>query len=407
MKVNNSIITIGSILLLATGANLLYSHRFAMNAEMQSMNSDTKTLYKKTSSGSLRMWRIDLYENDGAYEYTTSDGQVGGKIKTSKPTVVNAGKASRSIYEQASGQVQSKINKKLDGGYLETEQEALDDIFISPMLAVDFKKRGHSMSFPAIGQRKFDGVRCIAYLSNGKVVLESRKGKAFPHLNHLRDAIEPYLEDGQILDGELYSDTLDFQRTVGLVRRESLSQEDIDVLPEVSYRIYDMFSTDSSITELSFTERHALASDLVSKIGSPLAIVKNYVIDLEEDIQPLHDQFVQEGYEGIMVRNPAMPYQMDKRSSGLMKFKSFKDDEFPIIGYSQGTGNDAGTVIWNCKVPNGITFNVRPKGTREERQKSFDNAEDFMGKLLTVRYFELTNDGVPRFPVGITIRDYE
>ena len=164
MKVNNSIITIGSILLLATGANLLYSHRFAMNAEMQSMNSDTKTLYKKTSSGSLRMWRIDLYENNGAYEYTTSDGQVGGKIKTSKPTVVNAGKASRSIYEQASGQVQSKINKKLDGGYLETEQEALDDIFISPMLAVDFKKRGHSMSFPAIGQRKFDGVRYIPIL---------------------------------------------------------------------------------------------------------------------------------------------------------------------------------------------------------------------------------------------------
>lgn len=378
---------------------------------------ETTTLYKKTSSGSLRQWTIALYETtEGFWAYTTSDGQVGGKIKTSKPTVVNAGKASRSIYEQAKSQVESKINKKLDSGYKETEQEALDDVFISPMLAVDFKKRGHSMQYPAIGQRKFDGVRCIAYLSNGEVILESRKGKEFPHLNHLRDVIKPYLKEGEILDGELYSETLDFQRTVGLVRRESLSQEDIDVMPQIGYRIYDMFSTDSSITELPFTERYDMATKLVNDVRAnhshslrnPLLVMtKNYVIDEEDSIQGLHDQFVQEGYEGIMVRNPSMPYQMDKRSSGLMKFKSFKDDEYPIVGYTEATGNDAGTVIWICEAPNGITFKARPTGTREQRTTWFENADAIVGKDLTVRYFELTNDGIPRFPVGVAIRDYE
>ena len=380
---------------------------------------ETTTLYKKTSSGSLRQWTIALYETiqvDDAWAYTTSDGQVGGKIKTSKPTVVNAGKASRSIYEQAKSQVESKINKKLDSGYKETEQEALDDVFISPMLAVDFKKRGHSMQYPAIGQRKFDGVRCIAYLSNGEVILESRKGKEFPHLNHLRDVIKPYLKEGEILDGELYSETLDFQRTVGLVRRESLSQEDIDVMPQIGYRIYDMFSTDSSITELPFTERYDMATKLVTDVRAnhshslrnPLLVMtKNYVIDDEYAIQGLHDKFVQEGYEGIMVRNPSMPYQMDKRSSGLMKFKSFKDDEYPIVGYTEATGNDAGTVIWICEAPNGITFKARPTGTREQRTTWFENADAIVGKDLTVRYFELTNDGIPRFPVGVAIRDYE
>jgi DNA ligase-1 len=378
---------------------------------------ETTTLYKKTSSGSLRQWTIALYETtEGFWAYTTSDGQVGGKIKTSKPTVVNAGKASRSIYEQASSQVESKINKKLDSGYKETEQEALDDVFISPMLAVDFKKRGHSMQYPAIGQRKFDGVRCIAYLFNGEVVLESRKGKEFPHLNHLRDVIKPYLKEGEILDGELYSETLDFQRTVGLVRRESLSQEDIDVMPQIGYRIYDMFSTDSSITELPFTKRYEMATKLVTDIRAnhihslrnPLLVMtKNYVIDEEDSIQGLHDQFVQEGYEGIMIRNPSMPYQMDKRSSGLMKFKSFKDGEYPIVGYTEATGNDAGTVIWICEAPNGITFKARPTGTREQRTTWFENADEIVGKDLTVRYFELTNDGIPRFPVGVAIRDYE
>ena len=374
---------------------------------------ETTTLYKKTSSGSLRQWTINLYETLSAGEspsfwaYITSDGQVGGKIKTSKPTVVNAGKASRSIYEQAKSQVESKINKKLDSGYKETEQEALDDVFISPMLAVDFKKRGHSMQYPAIGQRKFDGVRCIAYNDGGKIVLESRKGKAFPHMNHLRASVFDLLnKDNQILDGELYSDVLDFQRVVGLVRKESLSQQDIYDLKHIKYRIYDMFSTDDSVTQLPFVQRHAMAEKLI-KNDQHLIIVENYEITDEDSIQGLHDQFVQEGYEGIMVRNPSMPYQMDKRSSGLMKFKSFKDGEYPIVGYTEATGNDAGTVIWICEAPNGITFKARPTGTREQRTTWFENADEIVGKDLTVRYFELTNDGIPRFPVGVAIRDYE
>jgi|SaaInlV_125m_DNA_1040241.scaffolds.fasta_scaffold40884_2 DNA ligase-1 len=374
---------------------------------------ETTTLYKKTSSGSLRQWTINLYETLSAgdspsfWAYITSDGQVGGKIKTSKPTVVNAGKASRSIYEQAKSQVESKINKKLDSGYKETEQEALDDVFISPMLAVDFKKRGHSMQYPAIGQRKFDGVRCIAYNDGGKIVLESRKGKAFPHMNHLRASVFDLLnKDNQILDGELYSDVLDFQRVVGLVRKESLSQQDIYDLKHIKYRIYDMFSTDDSVTQLPFVQRHAMAEKLI-KNDQHLIIVENYEITDEDSIQGLHDQFVQEGYEGIMVRNPSMPYQMDKRSSGLMKFKSFKDGEYPIVGYTEATGNDAGTVIWICEAPNGITFKARPTGTREQRTTWFENADEIVGKDLTVRYFELTNDGIPRFPVGVAIRDYE
>lgn len=374
---------------------------------------ETTTLYKKTSSGSLRQWTINLYETLSAgdspsfWAYITSDGQVGGKIKTSKPTVVTAGKASRSIFEQAKSQVESKINKKLDSGYKETEQEALDDVFISPMLAVDFKKRGHSMQYPAIGQRKFDGVRCIAYNDGGKIVLESRKGKAFPHMNHLRASVFDLLnKDNQILDGELYSDVLDFQRVVGLVRKESLSQQDIYDLKHIKYRIYDMFSTDDSVTQLPFVQRHAMAEKLI-KNDQHLIIVENYEITDEDSIQGLHDQFVQEGYEGIMVRNPSMPYQMDKRSSGLMKFKSFKDGEYPIVGYTEATGNDAGTVIWICEAPNGITFKARPTGTREQRTTWFENADKIVGKNLTVRYFELTNDGIPRFPVGVAIRDYE
>lgn len=77
------------------------------------------------------------------------------------------------------------------------------------------------------------------------------------------------------------------------------------------------------------------------------------------------------------------------------------------MGYEEGTGNDAGTVIWVCMTENGDLFKARPKGTREERTEYFQKGDDFIGATLTVRYFEMTDDGIPRFPVGVAIRNYE
>jgi len=392
------LVTVGFLIL---GTKFINPKRFG--ADMT--NAKALTLYKQTSSGSLREWTISLKEQDGDYVITMADGQVGGKIKESKPTVIKA-KGGRTPFEQGILQYESKIKKKIDEGYKESKEEAQKDVFIRPMLALDFKKRGHSMDYPATVQRKFDGVRCIAYLDDEEnVILESRRGKEFPHLNHIRKAIRPHLEQGRILDGELYSDDLTFQRVVGLVRKESLNAQDEQDLPLVSYRIYDAFG--GSLTDKPFTERYDFAKSKVSQIGSPLALVENFPITSASEIKPLHDRFVKEGYEGAMIRNPQMPYEMDKRSSGLMKFKEFKDDEYEIVGFEEGTGNDAGTVIWVCKTPSGDTFKVRPRGTIAERAKALSDAPNLIGEPLTVRYFELTDDGIPRFPVGISIRNYE
>ena len=367
----------------------------------------SKTLYKQTSSGSLRQWTITLSDYpEGGYQIVMADGQVGGKIKESKPTVIVEGKAGRTPYEQAVLQYESKVKKKFDKGYRQTIEEAEKDIFVRPMLAVNFKKRGHSMDFPAIVQRKFDGVRCIAYLDDAEnVILESRTGQRFPHLNHIRDAIKPYLEQGRILDGELYSDDLTFNRVTGLVQKQTLYPEDEQDMPLVQLRVYDAFG--GSLTDKHFSERYEYAKNKVAQIGSPLVITENYVVEKPEEVKTYHDQFVKEGYEGAMVRNPNLPYQMDKKSVGLQKYKDFQDDEFEIVGFTEATGNDAGTVIWICKMPNGDTFKARPTGTREERAKMLSDAPNLIGKPLTVRYFEMTEDNLPRHGVGVAIRDYE
>ena len=78
-----------------------------------------------------------------------------------------------------------------------------------------------------------------------------------------------------------------------------------------------------------------------------------------------------------------------------------------MTGFTQGDGQDMGCVIWMCKTPTGAGFYVRPRGTRASRAEQFGKGTQYIGRKLTVRYQELTEGGIPRFPVGIAFRDYE
>ena len=108
-----------------------------------------------------------------------------------------------------------------------------------------------------------------------------------------------------------------------------------------------------------------------------------------------------------MVRNQNSIYKYKHRSYDLQKVKRFIDNEFEIIGGKDGEGRESGLVIYRCTTSGGLEFDVRPKGTHKERAKIFKDLDSYVGKLLTVKYQELTDDGRPRFPVGIAVRDYE
>lgn len=367
-------------------------------------------LYKRDSKGKIRQWNgwVEAGQGGRWLMYVETGLLDGNKVKN-RPKIYYAGKQGRDAKGQSMFELESKINKKRDEGYFDTIQEAQDILVILPMLALDFNKRGHNIDYPAIGQRKFDGVRSMASLNpDGSVSLKSRKGKEFPHMNHLRQQVASLkgIPDGAFLDGELYSDTLTFQEVVGLVRRESLKAGDEDKLKQISYRLYDML--DPNNRKAGFQDRYdTLKTILGSNPPQNLILTENFEISDKADVKPLHDQFVKEGYEGIMIRNKDGEYGINKRSKNLQKFKEFYDQEFQIVGYEEGTGNDAGTVIWVCMTENGDLFKARPKGTREERTEYFQKGDDFIGATLTVRYFEMTDDGIPRFPVGIAIRNYE
>lgn len=108
-----------------------------------------------------------------------------------------------------------------------------------------------------------------------------------------------------------------------------------------------------------------------------------------------------------MARNNA-PYEEGKRSYHLQKLKEFEDAEFDIIGVEQGVGKMAGLAIFVCKTDKGSEFRCKMEGSLEGLRKFLVDESLWRGKRLTVKFQGLTSKtGVPRFPVGKSVRDYE
>ena len=366
---------------------------------------ETQTVYKKTSTGKIQQWRAWVETTATGFLLKVESGQTDGKLTETAGQVIDEGKQKRTAQEQAIFEANSKLKKKRDEAYFDTIEAAQTQVKLLPMLAHSFTKRKHNINYPAIVQRKFDGVRCLAVLnSDGTVTLMSRKGKEFAHLNHIKsDVAANNSNTNLVIDGELYSDTLTFQELVGLVKRVTLKPGNDEQMLEVSLRVYDCVELNN---EADFTDRYLTITNLTDG-AEYLSLVENVRVSTESEIHAAQARFVEEGYEGAMVRNLTGAYAIGKRSANLQKVKTFLDGEYPIVGFTQGTGGETGCVIWICETPDGKRFRVRPRGTQEERRVLFQNGEEYIGKMLTVRYQELTDDGVPRFPVGIAIRDYE
>ena len=366
---------------------------------------ETQTVYKKTSTGKIQQWRAWVETTATGFLMKVESGQTDGKLTETAGQVIDEGKQKRSAQEQAIFEANSKLSKKRDEAYFDTIEAAKTQVKLLPMLAHSFTKRKHNINYPAIVQRKFDGVRCLARLnSDGTVTLMSRKGKEFAHLNHIKtDVAANNSNTNLVIDGELYSDTLTFQELVGLVKRVTLKPGNDKQMLEVSLRVYDCVELN---TEADFTSRYATITEVTTG-AEYLSLVENVRVSTESEIHAAQARFVEEGYEGAMVRNLTGAYAIGKRSANLQKVKTFLDGEYPIIGFTDGTGGETGCVIWECQTPDGQSFRVRPRGTQEDRKVLFRNGSDYIGQQLTVRYQELTDDGVPRFPVGIAIRNYE
>ena len=114
---------------------------------------ETETLYKKTSTGKMQQWRAWVETTDGtAMVYKVESGQTDGILSTTDGQIVEKCKHKRTILEQAISEVESKVSKKMDAGYLTDLEKAKTHVIVLPMLAHPFTKRWHIINYPAFVQ---------------------------------------------------------------------------------------------------------------------------------------------------------------------------------------------------------------------------------------------------------------
>jgi len=360
-----------------------------------------ETIYKKTKTGATQEWTIEVSDN----KYRTHSGQVGGQITTNAWTVVygkNEGKANGTTdIEQALKEAIAKRTKKLESGYFESITNIDTKQYFEPMLAAKWEDYKDKIQYPIYSQAKLDGIRCVLT----KDGMFSRNGKPIISAPHIFDSVKPLFETNPdlIFDGELYADKFanDFNKIVSLVKKTKPTADDLKESKElIEYHIYDLPSSDKNFIQRAYDL--AILFETRSELHPHCRIVETYKVPSEAVVTELYEKYVEEGYEGQMLRLDGK-YE-NKRSKNLLKHKSFVDEEYTILDICEGEGNRTGTAGYMVfETAEGKPFKSNVKGTWDETAEMLKNKKQLIGKQATIKYFNLTPDGIPRFPFVINI----
>lgn len=357
-----------------------------------------KTLFKQNKNGTIESWNIQVVDNQIIATWGKLDGKMQVKTETIE-TGKNIGKANETTpAEQALFQAKSILNKKLDKGYSETIEGAKENkLDIKPVLVQNYTlgKNSDKIKFPCYVQPKLDGVRSQLFLKD-VLIAKSRGNKEFPANKQLFSQIEEFmkLNNLEVIDGEFYVHGEYLEDIISCVKKPTKNRlEDL-----ISFHLFDL------PLNRGFDSFKNLNTTNFSKIN----LVETTLVNSKEEARVLLDKYVSLGYEGLILRNiktydDAYPTG-GIRSDEIQKWKEFVDSEFKVVDViSDKNGNG----VYVCETELGKKFNVTPKCTHDKKREILENKELYIGKDLTVRYQDLTEDGIPRFGRGIAIRDYE
>jgi ATP-dependent DNA ligase len=360
-------------------------------------------LYKRSNSKEhINQWQIEV---EGS-KFRTTTGFVNMKMFTgdwTECTPKNVGKKnSTTSEEQALFEAQALHTKRKDLGYWEDINDCDKKVFFQPMLAQDYDKRKDKIKFPILSQPKLDGVRCIIksdgmWTRNGKEIISAPH--IYENLKHIFDN-QPDL----VLDGELYTSNkdVDFNTIISCVRKTKPTQADLELSKQyIEYWMYDMYEGEDLEYEIRLGKLNDLFFDY--KLSSKMFnVTPTYVLTLPEQIADKLLGYIEQGFEGQILRVSETPYE-NKRSNGLLKHKTFHDEEFEIIGYAEGVGKFSGKLATLKVDVNGIQVDCTINGTMGYLEELFEIKDSLVGKKATVKYFEKTTDNSLRFPKVIQI----
>lgn len=300
----------------------------------------------------------------------------------------------------------TKAEKKLkdkieDNWHIDINNVDMPIKYIKPMLAETYDEA--KLILPCYVQPKMNGVRVTSYRHIGDKTIWSRDRNEYVALDKIRTGIDKYFGNYSP-DGEGYSPDLTFQEIISAVKKKNNNTDKLKLW------VYDL-----AIPDVIFEDRLKIIDEIFEQQGiyDIFYKVPTILCTTVAEIEYWHDEFVKQGYEGIIIRTVDGTYTFNDRTFLLMKLKKFQDREFKIINFSFETWFDElngiyrKLVMWKCVTDEGKEFDVRPVGSFLERERAMDTANDQIGKFYTVRFQNYSDDNVPIFPVGIAVRDYE
>lgn len=404
-------------------------------------------------------------------QYWVETGIVDGKISRHPPSYGELKNKShsneRNSFKQALSEARSKYLDKLNetgAGKLnaDSNKSGLSPKYF-PMLAKNFNDEIDKSEdwFPCYAQPKLDGVRCLIYLEphsdskeatskeanlEFKVILYTRTKKEFQGFDYVRETLFKSLKkfyrkktkESLYLDGEFYRHGRPLQDISGEVR--NIEKNNTTTENSVQYYMFDCFYPSE---DLGFEQRYEKLTEFYEyytdselsnsepKLSNSVSIKQSFImltptIEIESKAEFLvqYKKWLKLKYEGIMYRSKEGKYLKDAtktgaflRSKDLLKLKMRYSDEFEIVNFTQGTkGRDKNAILWICKAKNSDkTFHVTPKNTTlKDRYALYTEVSkpdvfknQYLGKLLTIEYEDLSKDKIPLRAKSIGLRDYE
>ena len=405
------------------------------------MNSDFKTLVSKDSKGKIRVVEI-FYEGNEAtriytiYRYT---GQFEGKLTTQPKIIVDRGKATRNIHEQVELQFNALVKGYKDKGYIELENEidnySSEELYklfgnapagtngvVKPMLAKQADKVTKTAIFNKtwIASRKIDGLRCIIYLGDDGKLHTSSRGATNYDSAMFEILTHPALiklfknNEGLMLDGECYHHGYTLQQINSIARTQKVAK-DLEVLQFYWYDIVDL----NNPFKDRLVKMKSIANEL-KEYGSEISwepdkmfkenelriqFVPQVEVSGWDNMMKLHNEYVSEGWEGLVIRDPEKPYKPNGRTNDMIKIKIYKDDCFKVVGKEAGLRGSE-DMVFIMQMSDGRTFKAKPFGDREQKQEYWINFEEkYNGHIGECKFFYYSDDGIPLQPAFKAFRD--
>lgn len=283
---------------------------------------------------------------------------------------------------------------------------------MKPMLGceVDLSK----LRYPCLASPKLDGIRAL--IINGVVMSRSLKPIPNQHVQKLFSKFEYW--DGELIVGAPTSKTC-YRDTVSGVMS-------VDGEPDVKLFAFDHFKHPSDRYQ-----NRLVNLNRTKTLPSNVLILPQHVVTCESTLLKLEDQLLNEGYEGLILRDPDGHYKFGRstvKEGVLMKLKRFVDSEAVVIGFEERMHNgneattnelgrtkrsshaagktrrgDLGAII--CRNAEDVTFSIGTGFTDDQRQTIWEDQDKYLGKLAKFKFFPVGVKVAPRHPVFLGWRD--